>query len=432
MRGRNSRYDDDYGFSPYVPVAERRRKAIKEMNKLRKKGHPVSPVVIDGVKIARTFWGRAWCDNLERYSDFSNRLPRGRTYVRNGSVVDLQVQPGRVMARVSGSELYEVAVSIAPVSANLWAGLCNDCGGAVDSLVELLQGRLSTGVMERLCRQDTGLFPSPAQIKMSCSCPDSATMCKHVAAVLYGIGARLDEQPELLFRLRQVDESALIASVGSGLSLAREVPVPGRVLEESDLSALFGVDMAVVDAPRVSRPRKKATPLQVPEPPVRSEVLHKDTAVRMLAGVYAGCSGVVSWVRQGIDKVTNTMSLQADRGKATTQVASSSFGTKRELVAPSPTSRVTRSPSRDAPQKARAKPSPQPATAMHTEVLAKGTAIRMLAGIYAGYSGWIASVLVRSDPHLDIKYTIALTGPDGRRARTTVKHSTRGRTWATE
>jgi uncharacterized Zn finger protein len=58
--------------------------------------------------VARTFWGEAWCENLERYSDFANRLPRGRTYVRNGSVVDLRIAPGAVTALVSGSDLYEV------------------------------------------------------------------------------------------------------------------------------------------------------------------------------------------------------------------------------------------------------------------------------------------------------------------------------------
>ena len=186
-----------YGWRPYVSVAERRRKAAREMQKLRKKGHPVSPVVIEGRTIARTFWGKAWCDNLERYSDFANRLPRGRTYVRNGSVVDLQIAPGEVNALVSGSELYKVAVKVSAVPKARWTSICADCAGAIDSLVELLQGRFSKGVMERICQQKTGLFPAPAEIEFSCSCPDWASMCKHVAAVLYGIGARLDEQPEL-------------------------------------------------------------------------------------------------------------------------------------------------------------------------------------------------------------------------------------------
>ena len=203
-------YDDHYyyGFRPYVPLAARRAQAARELAKLRKNGRAMSPVAIEGRKIARTFWGEAWCDNLERYSDYANRLPRGRTYVRNGSVVDLQVAPGRVTALVSGSAMYEVTVAVGPVAPVRWSAICKDCSGAIDSLVELLQGRFSKGVMTRLCEEKTGLFPSPKEILFTCSCPDWASMCKHVAAVLYGIGARLDHQPELLFALRKVDQPA--------------------------------------------------------------------------------------------------------------------------------------------------------------------------------------------------------------------------------
>jgi len=187
---------DYYDWKPYVPVAARRRQAAREAAKLAKKGQRTSPVVIDGRKIAKTFWGKAWCDNLERYSDFANRLPRGRTYVRNGSVVDLQIAPGAVTAMVSGSDLYRIEVKVAAVPKGRWAAVCRDCAGAIDSLVELLQGRFSQGVMTRICQEKTGLFPSPAEIEFTCSCPDWASMCKHVAAVLYGIGARLDEKPD--------------------------------------------------------------------------------------------------------------------------------------------------------------------------------------------------------------------------------------------
>jgi uncharacterized Zn finger protein len=238
-----------WGFRPYVPVAERRRKAANAMAKLAGKGHPVSPVVLDGRAIATTFWGKAWCENLERYSDYENRLPRGRTYVRNGSVVDLQIAPGEIKAMVSGSSLYKVVVKIAPVSKPRWKAICTDCAGAIDSLVELLQGRFSKGVMERVCREQTGLFPSPHEIQLSCSCPDWAEMCKHVAAVLYGIGARLDRQPELLFRLHDIDEKELIAGAGKALPLAGKAPAANKVLGGEDLSALFGLDMAQTTAP---------------------------------------------------------------------------------------------------------------------------------------------------------------------------------------
>jgi len=254
-----------WGWKPYVSVAERRRQAACKMEKLRKKGHPVSPVTIDGRTIVRTFWGKAWCDNLERYSDFENRLPRGRTYVRNGSVIDLQIAPGEIKALVSGSDIYKVAVKVTPVTKARWKSICKDCAGAIDSLVELLQGRFSKGVMERICRQKTGLFPSPHEIKLSCSCPDWADMCKHVAAVLYGIGARLDQQPELLFRLHEIDEKELIANASKALPLARKGPAAAKVLGGEDLSELFGLDMAQSPAASaelkgpVAKPKRNTT-----------------------------------------------------------------------------------------------------------------------------------------------------------------------------
>jgi uncharacterized Zn finger protein len=236
---------DDWGWKPYVSVAERRQQASREMAKLTKKGSSVSPVIIEGRAIVRTFWGKAWCENLERYSDFANRLPRGRTYVRNGSVIDLQISPGEIKALVSGSRIYKVAVKVAPVTKARWQSICKDCAGEIESLIELLQGQFSKGVMDRVCRQQTGLFPSPREIELSCSCPDWADMCKHVAAVLYGIGARIDEKPDLLFRLHNVDEKELIASAGKTLPLSKKAPAAKRVLGASeDLSALFGLDIA--------------------------------------------------------------------------------------------------------------------------------------------------------------------------------------------
>src|SRR5258705_5272840 len=231
-----------YEWHAYVPVAEKRRQAERKLAKLKKQGRSVAPVRIEGRTITKSFWGKSWCVNLERYSDFENRLPRGRTYVRNGSVIDLQIAPGEIKAMVSGSEIYRVAVKVAPVAKARWQSICMDCAGAIDSLIELLQGRFSKGVMERVCRQKTRLFPSPDEIQLSCSCPDWAGMCKHVAAVLYGIGARIDQQPELLFRLHELDEKELIAGAGTALPLARKAPAAKKVLGGEDLSALFGLD----------------------------------------------------------------------------------------------------------------------------------------------------------------------------------------------
>jgi uncharacterized Zn finger protein len=213
----------DYGggWAPYVPVAERRRKAARLAERLRKKGQVLAPVTITGRAIATTVWGKAWCDNMESYRDYESRLPRGRTYVRNGSVLDLQIAPGEVTALVNGSELYRITVRIRPLPAAAWRRICADCTGRIDSLVELLQGRLSKGVMERLCRQENGLFPRPSDIRFRCSCPDHAAMCKHVAAALYGVGARLDADPSLFFVLRNVDQMDLVGSVSSAAAARR-------------------------------------------------------------------------------------------------------------------------------------------------------------------------------------------------------------------
>src|SRR5580704_384243 len=233
-----------FEWRPYVSVAERRQKAKSQLAKFKKKGEIIAPVTIEGRVIAKSFWGKSWCTNLERYSDFANRLPRGRTYVRNGSVLDLRIAKGEVVAMVAGSRLYKVKATIAPVKAVRWKAICRDCSGTIDSLVELLQGRLAKGVMDRVCREGDGLFPKPGEIKLSCSCPDWADMCKHVAGALYGIGARLDAEPRLLFELRGVDESELVAGADQEAARLNSSPATAKLLEDSDVAALFGLDMA--------------------------------------------------------------------------------------------------------------------------------------------------------------------------------------------
>jgi uncharacterized Zn finger protein len=263
-----SRYDYDGGWAPYIPVAERRRRAAREVGTLRRKGHPVAPVTIEGRQIATTFWGKAWCDNLESYHHFENRLPRGRTYVRNGSVLDLQIARGKVTALVSGSELYRVTIGITEIPKARWEAIRADCSTGIDSLVELLRGRFSKGIMERLCRQDTGLFPKPAEIRLSCTCRDYASMCKHVAAALYGIGARLDHAPELLFQLRGVDAGDLVAQVDASLPILATDVAADKMLAGDDLSALFGLDMAEQPAAPPEPPRRRQEPKSsAPEDP---------------------------------------------------------------------------------------------------------------------------------------------------------------------
>ncbi len=285
------------GWAPYVPVANRRRKAAREIARLRKGGHPVAPVEIAGRAIAGTFWGKAWCDNLESYRDYENRLPRGRSYVRNGSVLDLQVAPLEVKALVQGSSIYEVAVRVKPIEKARWRALCRDCAGAIGSLIELLEGRLSKAVMERLCRQEEGLFPRPSEIRFSCSCPDAASMCKHVAAVLYGIGSRLDNSPDLLFRLRGADEHDLVSNLDAALPLSKTAPDAGKLLDADDLAALFGLDMAgaksslppplpAKTAKRGTAARKKGVRLSAAVAAIENKTLRKEpaTAKKVSAG----------------------------------------------------------------------------------------------------------------------------------------------------
>jgi uncharacterized Zn finger protein len=261
------------GWPRYVPVAERRAKAARQMNKMGKSGRRFDPVVIEGRAIATTFWGKAWCDNLETYRDFDNRLPRGRTYARNGSVMDLQIAPLRITALVSGSDLYNVDITVEATPKAQWKAICRDCAGGIDSLVELLQGRFSKAVMERLCRQRGGLFPEPSRITFSCDCPDHADMCKHVAAVLYGVGARLDQKPELLFQLRAVDERDLLVNLNPAATLAAKPAAPARSLASDDLSALFGLEMAPDTAPLAPQPTRARKAAKAAPAPAAEEAV---------------------------------------------------------------------------------------------------------------------------------------------------------------
>lgn len=245
-----------YGGRRYVSAAERRAKVEKKLSQLRKKGQEIRPVRVDGRTIARTFWGKGWCKNLEDYSDYSNRLPRGRTYARNGSILDLQIVEGQIDALISGSRLYEVTIRIDTLPEERWSSIREECAGQIDSLVELLQGQLSDGVMEIVTRAEVGLFPSPREIHLSCSCPDWAVMCKHVAAVLYGVGNRLDHAPEMLFSLRGVDPGAMVEeAIERGVSQRGQAR--GRVLDVKDLSSVFGVDIDFSEQALVAPKRRQ-------------------------------------------------------------------------------------------------------------------------------------------------------------------------------
>jgi len=245
-----------WNYRPYVTAAQRRAKAEKHAQKLAKMGTRLAPVKIEGRAIATTFWGKAWCAHLESFSDYANRLPRGRTYVRNGSVLDVQLAPGKVTAMIMGSSLYHGTIAIAPLKPARWKAIKEECAGKIDSLVGLLQGRLSDAVMRVITDREKGLFPQPAEITLACSCPDYASLCKHLAAVLYGVGARLDAQPELLFVLRGVDHMELIGVAADAAALA---PAGTGAVDAANLAEVFGIEIEPMGDGKVAVPvRAKA------------------------------------------------------------------------------------------------------------------------------------------------------------------------------
>jgi uncharacterized Zn finger protein len=251
------------GFGGYTSVADRLERGRREAAKrLKRAGREPAPVVIEGKQLARTFWGKAWNENLERYADLASRLERGRTYARNGSVVDLHVTPGEVAALVAGSDVYTVKVKLGVLDAARWKAIVDECAGKISTLVGLLKGELPAAVLAVLTRQGTGLFPEPREIDMDCTCPDSAGLCKHLAAVLYGVGARLDRAPELFFTLRQVDQAELLAQAGARAVLSKAGSGKKRITPAA-LGGIFGIelddgpDAGVVEEPAVVPAKKR-------------------------------------------------------------------------------------------------------------------------------------------------------------------------------
>ncbi|MFZ3137670.1 MAG: SWIM zinc finger family protein [Thermodesulfovibrionales bacterium] len=235
------------GYPEYVTVAEKKARAAGKLKELSKKNTNMKPVVIEGSAIARTWWGKAWNRNLEQYADYSNRIGRGRNYVRHGAVLDLQIESGEVNALVQGSRQkpYSVSIKIQTLKKDIWHKIKTSCEDTLESFQELIAGAFPKALGEIFTSRDTGMFPAPREIKFSCSCPDWASMCKHVAAVLYGVGARLDEDPKLFFRLRAADITKLIKQTVTDKTkklLEKADRKSSRIMEDADLSAVFGID----------------------------------------------------------------------------------------------------------------------------------------------------------------------------------------------
>jgi len=245
-------------YESYDSFAEQQNRVLKKIKALKKEGKITEPVeVVHRLKIAASFWGRAWCRHLESFSDYENRLPRGRTYVRKGSVLHLAVEPGHIEALVAGADLYEQSISVDPLTNNQWATLKKRCQGKIGSLVELLQGKFSDEIMAIVTDRQDGLFPSPRQIHTDCNCPDWADLCKHLAAVLYGFGARLDSAPELLFRLRGVDHHELIDTGADGLAKANRKGSRRRTLDSAALGDVFGIELEDQQVPAAKKTKLK-------------------------------------------------------------------------------------------------------------------------------------------------------------------------------
>ncbi|MCL2020842.1 MAG: SWIM zinc finger family protein [Betaproteobacteria bacterium] len=233
-----------YGYGDYVSVAEKKEKAKKQLEKLRKKDQELSPIIIEGKKIAKTWWGMAWCKNLESYADYSNRIGRGSAYVKNGFVLDLKIEQGVIRGKVYGSQLYNITIQIDKLDNASKELVTGAIGHKIDSVEDLLSGDFPKEFGEIFLTQRKGLFPSPREIRLKCSCPDWADMCKHVAAVLYGVGARLDSDPLLFFKLRGIDVGEFIKkSIDEKVRnmMKNAGSVTARVLKDADIANIFGI-----------------------------------------------------------------------------------------------------------------------------------------------------------------------------------------------
>lgn len=228
-----------------LSVEELRHKAEISSEQAAKKGRKMEPVIITGKSIAQSWWGQAWCENLERYADYDNRIDRGKRYVKSGTVIDLQIVKGKIAARVQGSRKapYKVEIHISPLKETSCQKIMSACENKIDSLEALISGNFPDEFKD-LFTGKNGLFPNPREISFHCSCPDIALMCKHVAATLYGIGARLDENPFLFFTLRGIDIDHLIDTTLANKveTMLKHTNVKSkRIMKDEFVHDLFGV-----------------------------------------------------------------------------------------------------------------------------------------------------------------------------------------------
>jgi len=313
-----------WGYAPYVSVAEKKAKAARKLQQLKKKNPHMRPVLVQGYKLAKTWWGKSWNLNLERYADYAYRIERGRSYVRHGCVMDLRIEAGLVEALVQGtaSKPYSVSVEIQKISKDRWKAITRDCQGKLESLQELLEGKFPRALGEIFTAKGKGLFPSPREINFSCSCPDWASMCKHVAATLYGIGARLDENPSLFFELRGAEIDELVSHVVTTKArklLTKAKKKSGRVMDDSNLSEVFGIDLEEgidqKDPTAVGTVKNRAAKRQAQRPSKKTSAIY--TVEKIIRRSRKGIDIASLKQKTGFDerKIYNTLQRLKKQGK---------------------------------------------------------------------------------------------------------------------
>lgn len=322
-------------------------KAEKARKALQKKGILLEPVIVQKRAIATSWWGKAWAENLERYSDYENRLPRGRSYVRSGAVLDLKITEGTITALVAGSRLkpYSITITITPLDKKHLSALQERSRTSLDSLQLLLTGEFPIDLKNDFFKQTSGLFPSPKEIKLDCTCPDWAEMCKHVAAALYGTAVRLDEKPELFFMLRGVDVNSFIGKAvkEAGRTIAKKAAGKSArtlAVNTGEMEALFGISLETTDnkpEPVIKKtgktaPKKKPVATKKKETGVKKEPAVKAKTLSKKSGSVKKVSVAVkkNAVKKTVPNKTNA-ALVKKQAKPVTKKATTTRRVRKDI-----------------------------------------------------------------------------------------------------
>ena len=241
------RYDS---FDPFSTDRQNRQSLTKQdrlqqmVKQLQDEGRVLHPAKADGKKIAKSFWGYSWVRHIESYQDYESRLPRGRSLLRNNAVLDLTITGNQAEALVFDQELYEIRIIMEPVDPAQLKQIQTLCAGKINSLLDLIQGNLSEDILQILSDPEKGLFPRYDEIRFICNCLDDSILCKHAAAVLYGIGPVLDQKPDLFFSLRGIDYSMLFSGIDAEkITDDPQTSDQTAAFHDIDLEKTFGIEL---------------------------------------------------------------------------------------------------------------------------------------------------------------------------------------------